>query len=97
MGPSPPRRVKKKPAHDHHHTQLDDLLKIITEQGELMLAQVQAVVDSTTALKATTDQVVAFINANPPVSAADLDALTTVNTTLQAVNSALTAIVTPKP
>jgi uncharacterized ion transporter superfamily protein YfcC len=83
--------------HHHDHSQLDDLVRIIKEQGELMLAQVQAVVDITTTLKTTSDAVVAFVAANPPVSQADLDALTTVNTTLTGINTALAAIVTPKP
>lgn len=62
-----------------------------------MIAQVQAVVDTTTTLKTTSDAVVAFVAANPPVSQADLDALTTVNTTLTGINTALAAIVAPKP
>ena len=62
-----------------------------------MLAQVQAVVDTANALKTTSDNVVAFIKANQPVSPEDLAALTAANTTLTAVNTALTAVIQPAP
>ena len=84
----------KRPLFDHHqHTLLTDLARVLKEQGELMLAQVQAVVDSTAALKATSDKVVAYVAANPPVAQADLDALTAATATLGQINTALTALV----
>jgi hypothetical protein len=82
--------------HHHHHHSLDQLVREIIEKGELMLAQVQAIVDSSTALKTASDAVVAYVAANPPTTQADLDALTAANTTITGVTTALTALVAPK-
>jgi hypothetical protein len=91
------KKSTPKADHHHHHSELDDLVRIIKELETVMLAQVQAIVDSSTALKTASDAVVAFVTANPPITQADLDALTSVNTTISGVTTALNALVAPKP